>query len=52
MKIKQYMIGSLLATIMVAGTTSCSSDFLDEQLTTKYSTQYFEEPEGLEALAV
>lgn len=52
MNIKQYMIGGLLATTMVAGTTSCSSDFLDEELTTKYSTQYFETSEGLEALAV
>ena len=52
MNIKQYMISGLLATTMVAGTTSCSGDFLDEELTTKYSTQYFETAEGLEALAV
>lgn len=52
MKIKKYMIGGLLATTMLAGMTSCSSDFLDEELTTKYSTQYFETSEGLEALAV
>jgi hypothetical protein len=52
MNIKQYIFGGLLATTMLAGTTSCSGDFLDEELTTKYSTQYFESPEGLEALAV
>ena len=52
MNIKQYLFGGLIATTMLAGTTSCSSDFLDEELTTKYSTQYFETPEGLEALAV
>ena len=52
MNIKHYMIGGLLATTMIAGTTSCAGDFLDEELTTKYSTQYFEEPEGLEALAI
>ncbi len=32
--------------------TSCSGDFLDEDLTTKYSTQYFDTEEGLEALTV
>lgn len=32
--------------------TSCSNDFLDENLTTKYSTQYFDTQEGLEALTV
>ena len=52
MNVKKYMISGLLATTMLAGMTSCSSDFLDEELTTKYSTQYFETPEGLEALAV
>ena len=52
MKYKRYIIGGLLATALVAGTTSCSSDFLDEELTTKYSTDYFDTEEGLEALAV
>lgn len=32
-------------------TTSCK-DFLDEEQTTKYSTEYFDTPEGLEDLAV
>ena len=52
MNIRKYMMGGLLATIAVAGTTSCSSDFLDEELNTSFNTQYFETPEGLEALAV
>ena len=52
MNLKKYMISGLLASTMLAGMTSCSSDFLDEELTTKYSTQYFETAEGLEALAV
>lgn len=52
MKIKQYMLGGLLATVALTGATSCASDFLDEELTTKYSTQYFETPEGLEDLTV
>lgn len=52
MKYKKYIVGGLLATALVAGTTSCSGDFLDEELTTKYSTDYFDTEEGLEALAV
>ena len=32
--------------------SSCSSDFLDEEQTTKFSTDYFNTPEGVEALAV
>lgn len=52
MKLNQYIIGGLLAMTATAGTTSCSSSFLDEELTTKYSTQYFETPEGLESLAL
>jgi hypothetical protein len=50
MSIKQYIIGGLLATTLVATNTSCSKDFLDEELTTKYSTDYFNTQEGLEAL--
>ena len=41
---------SLLAGLSF-GTTSCS-DFLDEEQTNKYSTAYFDTPEGLEALTV
>ena len=52
MKLYHYIIGGLLAASMTAGVTSCSSDFLDEDLTTKYSTDYFDTEEGLEALTV
>lgn len=43
-----------LGLLIVAGlaVSSCSKDFLDEELTTQYSTEYFETPEGLEALAL
>jgi len=53
--IKTKLIGlSLLIGQLSVGTalTSCSSDFLDEDLTTKYSTDYFDTPEGLEALTL
>ncbi|MCH5309696.1 MAG: RagB/SusD family nutrient uptake outer membrane protein [Prevotella sp.] len=52
MNIRKYMMGGLLATVVVAGTTSCASDFLDEELNTSFNTQYFDTPEGLEALTV
>ena len=52
MKYNKYIIGGLLATTLTAGVSSCSGDFLDEDLTTKYSTQYFDTEEGLEALTV
>ena len=52
MKYNKYILGGLLATALTTGLTSCSSDFLDEELTTKYSTDYFDTEEGLEALTV
>ncbi len=52
MKYNRYMIGGLLAATLTVGVSSCSSDFLDEELTTKYSTDYFDTEEGLEALTV
>ena len=49
-KIKNIGLGILtLASVSFA---SCASDFLDERLDTKYSTDYFETPEGLESLAI
>jgi hypothetical protein len=44
-------IGIGLLVMMGITFTSCSENFLDEELTTKYSTDYFETPEGLEDLA-
>ena len=49
-KIKNIGIGLLVVMSLAMG--SCSKDFLNEDLTTQYSTEYFETPEGLEALAV
>lgn len=45
-------IGISLLVMMGLTFASCSKDFLDEDLTTKYSTQYFETPEGIQALTV
>ncbi len=44
--------GIVLFVVTLLMTPSCSPDFLNEDLTTAYSTQYFETEEGLEALAV
>lgn len=49
-KIKNIGLGLLALTSMTF--TSCSADFLKEELTTQYSTEYFDTPEGLESLAV
>ena len=51
-KIKNIGIGILALSSVLFSTTSCSESFLDEKLSTQYSTDYFETPEGLEALAV
>lgn len=49
-KLKYFKLGmTVVAGLSLA---SCSSDFLDENLDTKYSTDYFETPEGLESLAL
>lgn len=52
MKLHRYIAGGLIAATLGAGFVSCSDDFLDEKLTTQYSTQYFETPEGLQALTL
>lgn len=49
-KLKNIGLGILAITSV--SFSSCSSSFLDEHLDTKYSTDYFETPEGLEALAI
>lgn len=50
MKYRKLMIG-MLAFSMVAGTIISCSDFLDENLTTQRSTDYFNTEEGIAALA-
>lgn len=52
MKYNKYIIAGVLASMVGAGVSSCSSDFLDEELTTKYSTDYFNTPQGLEDLTM
>lgn len=52
MKINKYVAAGILAAMTGVGFSSCSSDFLDEKLTTDYSTQYFETPEGLQSLTL
>ncbi len=45
-------MGKLFLVLITLVISSCSKDFLDEELTTAYSTQYFETPEGIEQLAI
>lgn len=45
-------IGISLLIITGLSFSSCSKDFLDEELTNQYSTDYFETPEGLQALTL
>ena len=47
----QYIVAGALALSGVM-LPSCSDSFLDEELTTKYSTEYFDTPEGLEDLTL
>ncbi len=48
-KIKNILLGTL-AIAALACVTSCGDEFLDEELTTSYNTQYFETAEGIESL--
>lgn len=49
-KFKHIGIGLLILTAL--SFSSCSKDFLDEELTNQYSTEYFETPEGIQALTL
>lgn len=51
MKINKYIAGTLMAGAMLSF-ASCSDSFLDEQLTTAYSTDYFKTEQGLQDLTV
>ncbi len=51
MKNNIYII-ALLAISTVGLSTACSSDFLNEELTTQYSTDHFKTPSGLDELSV
>ncbi|MDR7211604.1 RagB/SusD family nutrient uptake outer membrane protein [Flavobacterium piscis] len=48
--IKKFGVGLLI--IMGLSFASCSKDFLDEELTNQYSTDYFDTSEGLQALTL
>ncbi len=51
MKIVKYINFILLVTALTA-TTSCKDSYLDEELTTSYSSDYYDTEEGLNALAI
>lgn len=51
MKLNKAIAAGLLFA-SVAGFTSCSSDFLDEEYTTGFSTEYFKTPEGIQSLTL
>ena len=50
MKINKLLLAAVMAGTVGATITSCSSDFLDENLTTQYSTQRFTTQDGLDEL--
>lgn len=52
MKFNKYIAASLIAGMTGLGFSSCSSDFLDEEYTTGYSTSYFETAEGIQSLTL
>ncbi len=51
MKLNKIFLGTILAGVVSGGMTSCADSFLDENLTTQYSTDYFKTEEGLLSLA-
>ena len=50
MKLNRILFAALIASITGSSITSCSESFLDENLTTQYSTDRFETQEGLDEL--
>lgn len=48
---KKLYINLILGAVL-ALSTSCNQDFLDEELTTAYSSEYYKTEEGIQALAV
>lgn len=51
MKLTKYIAAGILGATMM-GFSSCSSDFLDEEYTTGFSTDYFKTPEGIQSLTL
>ena len=50
MKLNRILFAALIASITGSSITSCSESFLDENLTTQYSTDRFKTQEGLDEL--
>lgn len=50
MKLNRILFAAMLASAMGSSITSCSESFLDENLTTQYSTDRFKTQEGLDEL--
>ena len=50
MKLNRILFADLIASITGSSITSCSESFLDENLTTQYSTDRFKTQEGLDEL--
>lgn len=50
MKLNRILFAAILASAMGSSITSCSESFLDENLTTQYSTDRFKTQEGLDEL--
>ena len=50
MKLNRMLFAALIASITGSSITSCSESFLDENLTTQYSTDRFKTQEGLDEL--
>ncbi len=52
MKINKLLLAAVMAGTVGASITSCSKDFLDENLSTQYSTQRFTTQDGLDELVI
>lgn len=50
MKLNRILFATLIASVTGSSITSCSESFLDENLTTQYSTDRFKTQEGLDEL--
>lgn len=50
MKLNRILFAALMASVAGSSITSCSESFLDENLTTQYSTDRFKTQEGLDEL--
>jgi hypothetical protein len=49
-KIKYQILGFIFFLAIAAGLSSCGEDFLNEEVTNKHTTEFFETPEGIQAL--